>query len=282
MTFAAIANLISGQRPFYLYRFARSGEETLFTSLPYDLTRTVAGVTGTLWRGENVTIAHGKIPNTTENYRAEFPITLPASDPLARSFLAPIGIARTSLTIWKGFLNDTDAELIVQYRGRVAAARPSDSGTITLSCLSEISALSRKGLAAVIQRPCRHVHYGDGCRLTLADWQVAGSVSAITTNGLQVTVAAASAQPDGYYRGGILQYGDGLEMILAHTGSTLRLAARVPGMVEDFPSLGALPVTIAPGCNLTRQTCLEKFDNIDNFGGFPWIADTPFDGRSIV
>jgi len=42
-------------------------------------------------------------------------------------------------------------------------------------------------------------------------------------------------------------------------------------------------VKIYPGCDRVRATCESKFDNLDNFGGFPWIpTKNPFGGSSIV
>ena len=38
MSFAAIASLLSGQRPFYLYLFRKGGLEFRFTSLPSNVT----------------------------------------------------------------------------------------------------------------------------------------------------------------------------------------------------------------------------------------------------
>lgn len=279
MTFAAIAQLISGQRPFYIYLFRKGGVEYRYTSLPSDLTRSVAGVTGTIWTA--APIFHGTIPYSSDSARSEFPITLPLSDAFARSFLAPVGLEPATVTLWKGFLNDPDAELVVQYKGSVLGAKPSEGGTISITCMSDISGLRRKGLTAVIQRPCRHGLYHGGCGLALAAFQTDASLSAITVDGLTLTVSAAAAQASGYFRAGILEWNGAREMIISHTGASLRLQTPVPGLVEAFAADGAQAVKIAPGCDLTRTTCATRFGNLTNFGGFPWISDNPFDGRSI-
>lgn len=280
MTFSAIAQLISGQRPFYLYLFRKGGQEYRFTSLPNDLTRTVAGVTGTTWTASP--IEHGTIPYSPESYRSEFPITFRLSDEFARGFLAPVGLEPATVTLWRGFLNDPDSELVVQYKGTVLGAKPREGGTIVLTCMSEISGLRRKGLTAVIQRPCRHALYHGGCGLALAAWQTAASVTAITVDGLTLTVPGAAAQPNGYYRAGVIEWNGIREMILTHTGSTLVLQSPLAGLTSAFAAGGAQAVQIAPGCDLTRTTCADKFGNLANFGGFPWLTVTPFDGRSIL
>jgi hypothetical protein len=46
---------------------------------------------------------------------------------------------------------------------------------------------------------------------------------------------------------------------------------------------GGVPLTLYPGCDHLKATCLAKFDNLPNYGGFPYIpARNPLDGRSIV
>lgn len=280
MTFAAIANMISGQRPFFLYRFSRAGVETLFTSQPVDVTRTVAGVTGTVWSA--AAISHARMPNSSASYRSEFPITLPLSDAFARSFLAPQGINRARVTIWKGFTNDPDSELVVQYTGAVIGARPDERGTITLNCMGDVSTLLRNGPAAVFQRPCRHAVYHGKCGLSLAAFQISATITAISADGLSLTVPGAAAQPDGYFRAGILEFAGAREMIVSHAGTAIGLSAPVPGLLAQMAASGSASILIAPGCDLTTTTCASRFSNLDNFGGFPWMADTPFDGRSIV
>ena len=281
MTFAAIASLISGQRPFFLYLFRKGGVEYRFTSLPTDLTRTVAGVTGTVWTASPV--SHGRIPYSSESYRSEFPITLPLSDDFARGFLAPVGIEGASLTLWRGFLNDPDSELVVQYKGSVLGAKPREAGTIILTCMSDISGLRRKGLTAVMQRPCRYALYHGGCGVSLAAQQADMVVTAMTVDGLTLTVPAADAQADGFFNAGIFEYGGLREMIASHVGPTIRLATTFPNLTTAFAaSGGSMAVKLAPGCDLTRTTCETRFANLDNFGGFPWLTETVFDGRSIV
>jgi len=280
MSFAAIAALLSGQRPYFLYCFKRGGEEFRFTTLTGGLTKAVTGVVGTDWAASAV--SHQKITNSDKVARAEFPIVFPLSDAFARSCLAPIGINRVTVTIWRGFTNDVDGELIVLYRGGLINISPTQAKTIALTFTTDQTALQRLGLSQVIQRPCRHVLYGRGCRLDVDDFKTSGSMTAITTDGITLTVPAADAQPDGYYNAGIFFWGTSSEMILSHVGETLTLASRIVGLTDAFAADGAQAVDLAPGCNLTTTVCAERFDNLDNHGGFAVINDTPFDGRSII
>jgi uncharacterized phage protein (TIGR02218 family) len=118
--------------------------------------------------------------------------------------------------------------------------------------------------------------YQRGCRLNRASFAAAGTVSAVS--GYTVTVSAASAQPDGFYLGGMIEDGAGvLRMIVNHVGSVLTLWRPIPGLeVTDA-------VTIYPGCDRSLATCISKFDNRPNFGGFPWMPQkNPMGGSSII
>jgi len=65
--------------------------------------------------------------------------------------------------------------------------------------------------------------------------------------------------------------------IVAHSGANLTLTRPVP----EF-AVGS-QIRLYPGCDHTKGTCNTKFNNLDNFGGFPWIPiRNPFDGNSIL
>lgn len=291
MSVSDIAALISGKRPIWLYEFAKGNTRWYFTALrdeviepPIFWSRPYYFTTDPLFftrQWDARTISHGRISQSAHSYRSELLIKMPLSDTFARQFLGPIGFAKTRVTIWHGYANDPDNQRIVKYTGSVVGAKADEGGTIELVCQSELASLDRKALPAVMQRPCRHALYGAGCWLTLADWQVSATATALGASGLNVTVPGASAAADNHYRGGVLEFGDVREMITAHTGSALTLAARVPGLAEAIAADGSAPVKIAPGCNLSTANC-DAFGNIENFGGFPFMADTPFDGRSIL
>jgi uncharacterized phage protein (TIGR02218 family) len=276
MSLAAIANLITGARPFYLYLFRRGVAEYRFTSIRDNLTRTVPGVASTLWT--SMVISHSKISDSDQAFRSELNITVPLSSEFADSLVGTFDFDPVLVTIYKGDLNS--AEIVPIFKGRVLTAQPDEGGTCQLVCMTEIAALQRKGLAAVIQRPCRHVHYGAKCGLDFDTLKVATEVLAISESGTVLELLDSDTQPDGYYRLGILQWGNRLEMMLAHTGNTVSLVSAILGLVEAV-ALGTVPIFIAPGCSLSRSSCNDKFNNILNFGGFPFIADNPFDGRQV-
>ena len=276
MSLASIAAWVSGSRPFHLYLFQRGEAQYQFTSTAEAVSRTISGAGSSTW--EPFSISHDRITDSDQAARSELKIQIPLSSQLAEDTIGNLGFDPITLTIFRGDANTS--ETVAVFKGRVISSNPQDDGQCILTCMTEIAALQRKGLSAVIQRPCRHVHYGRGCNLILADWQVTLPVASISADGKTVSVTGASAQSNGYYQLGTMEFGDRFEMMLTHSGNTVTLVNAIPGLVESV-TLGATNVKIAPGCSLSRNVCNDRFANIENFGGFPFISENIFDGRQL-
>jgi uncharacterized phage protein (TIGR02218 family) len=276
MSLSAIAAWASGSRPYHLYLFQKGDVQYQYASTKNAITKTIAGVASSTWPG--AAIAHDRIPDSDQAARSELKIIAPLSQDISADSIGDLGFDTTSVTIWRG--DETDAEVVVVFKGRVLSANPQDNGTCVFSCMTEMAALQRKGLPAVIQRPCRHVHYGRGCGLTLADWQTELPVASISADGTTLSITGANAQANGYYQLGTLEWNGRFEMMLTHVGNTVTLVGPIAGLVEAVGA-GAVNVKIAPGCPLSRAVCNDRFSNIANFGGFTFISDNIFDGRQV-
>jgi hypothetical protein len=56
-------------------------------------------------------------------------------------------------------------------------------------------------------------------------------------------------------------------MIVDHQGEVLKMRYQLPGT-----SVGdVISVTVWPGCDRSFDTCVNKFGNAANYGGFPYI-----------
>lgn len=269
-----------GKRPTWLYRITY-GADT------YYLTRTAAGFTtaagkpdagfagAQAWAAS--AIANGKFMQSAKMERAGMELKLPASDPIAQMFLADAGPLLSTITIWHGYANDPDAEYRVKFRGRVMEVKPA-LDVVTLRCESNATLARSKGLQAVMQRPCRHSVYFGACGADLATQQVDASASAMT--GRTVTVAAAASQPNGYYAGSPIEYDGAFGSVLRHEGDQLLLINTFPALAAEIAAAGFAAVKIARGCNQSLARC-EALDAVEDFGGFPWMSNSSFDGRRL-
>jgi len=98
---------------------------------------------------------------------------------------------------------------------------------------------------------------------------VAGTVSAV--DGTALTVTGADGEADGYFVGGMIEFGGIFRFIVAHTGTSITLWREMPNLEATDA------VTLYPGCNRTLDHCTNKFSNTINYGGFPWLPNSnPF------
>jgi len=290
MAFSDYVARIFGKKPVWLYRIEVDGQRFHMVSQARSFTTGADRPDDTYPTGQTfdvTAIKRGEIIETTLASRSDTTLNMPTSAPVIQAILDSENVQETKVTIWQGYVGDPDEEYLIRFIGRVVSLEPTLLLT-TLNCETDLTLMNRSSVAQVMQRPCRHAHYftnsdGGGCRLNLADHQQEAPISAV--NGLSVTVPLAGLQPEGVFLAGVFEY-DGIEyMIENHLGEVLFLESEPVGLAEDFEAnnLLTLPtnVLIAEGCNLTAENCLA-FDNIVNFGGFRFMLDTPFDGRSIA
>lgn len=257
----------SGQ-PVELYRFALGAQRWTYTS----------GQAEVVYQGETylpAMIRRSGIEQGHELNRAGIEITLPRDDAIGQQFVATSPAGIVSLTIYRKHLTDTADEVIVLWKGRVSGARLSGS-ELMLKCEPVATSLKRVGLRAHYQRLCRHPLYSAACGVSAASYRVDGTVAAVS--GTTVQVAAAATRPDGYFVAGMLATQNGeARMIVAHSGANLTLIAPMPALAVGQA------VSLYAGCDHSTDVCLNRFGNIANYGGFPYIPKkNPFSGDGIV
>lgn len=282
MAFSDYLGQVFGKRAVWLYRIVIPGIATYHvTSRGRDYTSSADKPDATFTSSTNwasTAILNGGVTQTTQSERAEVRVSLPTTGAIAQAILAYDGQGDISVTIWQTFAGDPDEEYARKFAGRVVTVQPGLLA-VTLICEEGFTAMARSSVAQVMQRLCRHAHYfttadGGGCRLDVDDWKQAVEITAIA--GRVVTVPLAAVQPDGTFTAGILFWGGGEYFVQSHVGSALTLEKAPPGLAALLPE----DADLVPGCNLTPQNCLT-FDNIENFGGFWFMSETPFDGRAL-
>ncbi len=135
-------------------------------------------------------------------------------------------------------------------------------------------------VGTVYARPCRYNLGDDRCspdgEIDLDALSENGTVSDVTSAGLdnrKVFLANGLTAEDGYYDYGYLTL-DGIDYeILSYTTAGILkkivLCEPCPVKIEVDDTF-----VIYPGCDRMFSTCKTKFDNVINFGGFPYIPGT--------
>ena len=261
MAFSDYVSQVFGKRAVWLYRIVIPGVATYHvTSRGRPFTSSAGKPEPTFLAAQVWTpavILNSGVVQTTRSQRAEVEITLPTTGVIAQALLGYRGEGEVSVSVWQTFAGDPDEEYARKFIGRVVSIRPGLL-RVSLQCEEGFTTMARSSAAQVLQRPCRHAHYftyddGGGCRLNVDDWKQAVSVTAVA--GRVLTVPLAGLQPAGAFSAGLLFWGGNQYFIENHTGNQITLESAPIGLVTPAS------VDIAPGCNLTPQSCIA-FNNI--------------------
>lgn len=258
-------------RPVELYRFVQDSVVNTFTSADHDIVYMAETYSA-------IPIGRSKIESRNELSKANIDVTMGINNTVARGWMN----AQSELPLVLTIFQQSDLGTDVIWKGRHAATKPRVAD-IQFSFESIFTSLRRPGLRARFQRNCRHALYRRGCGLNMATFAEVRLATAISANGLVVTIPTAAADPAGDYFTGILEAADGtLRFITAHSGASITLTRAISSLVTALGS-GSVNVTLYPGCDRSRARCASRFSNLARNGSFPFIPiRNPFDGSSIV
>jgi uncharacterized phage protein (TIGR02218 family) len=222
---------------------------------------------GTLWKSyAPAPIRHEAIESSEERNAGGVRVILSADHTLTNALVdlyrgtTPTGTVELSL-----YRQHQGVAAIAKiFFGEVASAEFAGSQCI-LTVESKGGALKQRVLRQLYQAPCNNTLYDSFCGVVKASFSAAGTVTAIATDNVTLTVPTASAQADGYYTGGLVQFGSRHGFIVSHVGTTLVLLRPIAGLAVSSS------VTISAGCDRSIATCHTKFNNVANHQGFPLI-----------
>ena len=271
MTYSTLESSVQDGRPVYKFKFIRGDDEYLYTSAPY----MIGDSNGTFVPAP---IKASTVKQSSELSNNGIKITLPRTNELAKIFLGFTPELQTTLTIFRSHdvpgIEVSDDR--VYWKGRVAAARAEGDG-VTLECEDIFTSMRRTGLRARYQKGCRHALFATGCGVNIDSFEAGATI--LSQSGRVITVegdSTASLSEANYYLGGIVKITatGAMRYITGHSGNSLTLISAFGDL--DLDSSG-IAVSIFPGCDHTMATCKDKFNNLDNYGGYPFIpSKNPF------
>jgi len=172
---------------------------------------------------------------------------------------------RTEVNIYRAVSDDLD-EYAMILSGNVTGVTFSEDNRCTLQVTEKASILDREVDMIVHSVTCNHnVFYGD-CSLDPLLWRVVSSNT--TFSGSTLYVNECSVYADNYFQGGEVHIGNDARLITGSSGTALSLHVGFPQNIVD-----GTEVEIYPGCDRKPSTCLDKFNNLDNYLGMPYIPD---------
>lgn len=256
MTYDARELSMQSGEPIEMYHFTIGSTEHRFTSAKSTIT-----YDGNTY--QPALIKRGSIDFTTEKGRNNLKLQTARDFAIADLFRVSPPSDVILLVVHRVHYGDTNGAVV--WSGRVLNCEWSGS-TASLNCEPVSSSLQRVGLRRLYQRQCPHVLYDSHtCKATKTP--ISATLSAV--NGVLLT---SSSFVSGL-AGGYLEFGSEKRFISQQNGNEITITNLLTSLV-----VGSV-VTVYLGCDHTISTCLNKFNNADNYGGMPHIpTKNPFTG----
>jgi uncharacterized phage protein (TIGR02218 family) len=176
---------------------------------------------------------------------------------------ATVLVERTFMPIW----GDTSAGKIWMFSGNISELQVTRTKA-EFKVKSPLEKLNIQWPRNLYQPGCLHTLYDTGCTLSKASF---GTTSSITALSSVTQIYCGLTQADDYFSLGTITFSSG-----ANSGISRTIKRYVRGVVTL-----ALPLLTAPalgdtftayaGCDKQKSTCQAKFNNLNNFRGYPFV-----------
>ncbi len=204
-------------------------------------------------------------------------IRIEADAAVAQQFVPYQPLFPIRVRVYRHHFDDLDNEFKVEMIGEVInASFDEEEGMCVMQCRMVASNLDRRVPWPVYQKPCNYALYGPGCRVNKDLYRTDTNVVGILSNTISSpdfgAAASTHSDPRWFVNGWAEVFATGeSRFIIGQTGDTLIL--QTPFITLEPNGI----VRAFAGCDRSRQTCLNKFNNLDRHFGFPWPSQkNPF------
>ncbi|WP_184214994.1 phage BR0599 family protein [Sphingobium lignivorans] len=250
-------------------------------------------------------IARGEISSSGTLDNQRLTVVFPESLLVYELFRDRSPSSVVNIIIWRGHANDPDEQFVIEWSGRVVSFNDTNY-EVELSCEAVATMMGRNALRRRWQYGCAHALYSQGpgmCNANRAAATTPFVIGAVSGTSVTIDLAASEAAYGAlpryadfatpkrlYYVGGVLEYIDDAgrkalrSIIHVIDATSIRIGAPVPGMAAGAH------VKLVFGCNHKTGIsslndgghCGPVHNNIQNFGGQPWIPlKSPIGLRNI-
>lgn len=259
-------------KPVALYQFVFGSVSWFYTSYEDEIT-----VNGVTYEPIAISDNGSKMSGTPSD--EVMTITCPSSIPVAEMMNG--SPPSESIWVYVRRYHHGDDEAPITWPGYVATRKGRDDSSVAvdLRCKMLTAGFSRDGARLTYGRQCPHALYSLDCGVNKDSFAVTVQVEELSGN--TVFSSLLAGYPDTYFSNGFFQwsrYAGALERrgIENHVGGKFTVLGTTIGLsVGDY-------VTLYPGCQRTRSSCIQKFNNLSNYGGVPNLpGSSPFAGDPV-
>jgi uncharacterized phage protein (TIGR02218 family) len=179
---------------------------------------------------------------------------------------------RAFLNSWSAADTANPIGRVILFKGRIGTVDNVGRTSAQITVNSDLVLLDLQMPRNVYSPACQHVLYDSGCTLIKSAFGTAGTVGAGST-GLVINWSGASLN----FNQGSITFSSGIN---AGVSANVKSAIAGVSLSLSYPLLNAPSAgdafTVYFGCDHTQATCTNKFNNLANFRGFPYVPATTY------
>ena len=242
---------------FETYLFVNDNGSWAYTSYNEDVT--VGGSTF-----QTVPISRSGFSKDLENGIVKCIISAPITTIFAQ-YVAAFPIIPTMVQIIRYFADDTTSGVLV-FNGTINSIT-FNKQVANAECLSSMNELNNKVPGVYIQTYCNNTLYGTVCGLNKGTYIDTVVVTLDVDDLAHMTTPGLAGVPDNFYTMGEMVFNNDSRLITKQTGLDLYIHFPFRDLISGDS------VDIYEGCDMSGITCNNKFNNLSNFVGMPYVPD---------
>ena len=250
--------------PIEYYHFVRGTEEWSYTTGIEEVT--ISSVTYL-----PSVITRGRIQQNDEIKGATMEIGMDRTNALVTSITEDPDSLPITLTLYQRHIGDEAFSPIIKFIGQLVSFSWVD-GQAALQIASLENMFTREIPRVSVQKACPFMLYDGNCRALVETHTHTGEVLLMDVNDPRLMViqnidGGASDMlilpGETTFELGVLKKGNARRFIARMSGNVILLLTPLSGL-ENGDS-----IVLIKGCNRLADVCEDRFDNLENFGGFP-------------
>jgi len=248
----------------------REGVEFVLPAVTYRLTPAVTDIVinGASYKAGTIQRADLR-PTTADESPGELEITMLVSHAVPQRYLQ-LGVPPREIMV-NVYSRQASGEYEPVWTGTVVGMRCEGHLAKVLVSQRLSDAKPRRIPTITVGRECPHILYDGNCKINRNAFKVATTLTYVDGRSLQI--ASIGGHPDSWALfGELLHVASGERMtVTRQEGVIVEIQLPIAGMQAGDA------IEIYAGCDHTLATCVDKFDNRDNYGGFPLLPkQNPF------
>ena len=185
-------------------------------------------------------------------------------------------------------IQNRDTSTVEQmWKSNISSFTITDYKMSSLMCEGFLSESYTNALTRIFATGCRHILYDDskfGCKVNKLDHENNGNIHDVISS-RKVESSMVIERSEDYFLGGIIDFGNNIIRDITnvvrssdnYVRYTFTLIKPIPNTIEAGDS-----IKVYPGCKHNSDDCINKFNNIANFGGYEYIPrNNPHTGVGI-